>query len=114
MYHNGGSGKLLFGLYADDGQGKPGSRLGVTAQTDVSSIEGWQTIYLSEPVSVAGGAPIWLAWVYENNPGIRYQTGAQGRVQSNQTWSGGMPIVYGPGSTGNYIYSIYAAYNPVN
>ena len=114
MYHNGGSGKMLLGLYADNGQGYPGSRLGVTAETDVSSIEGWQSIELKTPVYVPAGTPIWLAWVYENNPGIRYQTGMPGRAESNETWSGGMPISYGPSSIANYIYSIYATYNRIH
>ncbi len=52
-----------------------------------------------------------LAWVYQSNPGIRYQTGSPGRYQSTQTWSGGMPDPFGSGSQSSYLYSIYATYN---
>ena len=114
MYHEAGNGKMLLGLYADDGQGKPGSRLGVTAKTDVNSIEGWQTVDLISPVFVRAGTPIWLAWVYENNPAIRYQIGSPGRAQSNETWSDGMPSYYGSSSVYSYIYSIYATYMPIH
>ena len=82
----------------------------MTAETDVSGIEGWQTVYLNEPVFVAGGTPIWLAWVYENNPGIRYQSGSPGRAQSSGVWYDRMPAAYGPSAIAGYIYSIYADY----
>jgi hypothetical protein len=110
MYHSGGSGKMLLGLYADDGKGNPGSQLMVTAETDVSSIEGWQNIDLIEPVFVPAGAQIWLAWAFENNPGIRYQAGSPARAESNGVWNDRMPAAFGPSSFENYIYSIYASY----
>ncbi|MGD2093013.1 MAG: hypothetical protein PVH61_43025, partial [Candidatus Aminicenantes bacterium] len=109
MYHSGGSGGIILGVY--DGEGTPQNRLGVTATTTVSGSTGWQTINLTGSAFVAGGSTVWLAWVYENNPGIRYQTGSPGRYQSSQTWSGGMPDPFGSGSQTNYIYSIYATYN---
>jgi hypothetical protein len=59
---------------------------------------------------VTGGSSIWLAWVYQTNPGIAYQTGTPGRAQSTDTWSGGMPDPFGSSSTGSYLYSIYATY----
>jgi hypothetical protein len=111
MYHEAGYGRMLLGLYADDGQGKPGTRLGVTAEAEVSSVAGWQTINLLAPVFVSAGRPIWLAWVYENNPGIRYQSGVPGRAQSDALWSSGMPTWYGSSSVSNYVYSIYAKYD---
>ena len=110
MYHNGGSGKMLLGLYADDRQGNPGDQLAVTDETDVSSIKGFQSIELSAPVFVPAGTPIWLAWVYENNPGVRYQVGSPGRAKSNEVWYDGMPYTYGPNSIDEFIYSIYATY----
>jgi hypothetical protein len=112
MYHEAGSGKMRLGLYADDGQGLPGSQLGVTAETNVSSNGGWQTVDLIAPVFVTAGTPIWLSWVYENNPGIRYQSGAPGRAQTDEAWSDGMPAAYGSSTIANYIYSIYATYDP--
>jgi uncharacterized repeat protein (TIGR02543 family) len=108
MYHTGGSGSMILGVY--DGEGTPQNRLGVTATTAVSGSTDWQTINLTSPAYVAGGTTVWLAWVYETNPGIRYQTGSPGRYQSGDTWSGGMPDPFGSGSQSDYIYSIYATY----
>jgi len=109
MYHTGGSGGLILAVY--DGEGTPQSRLAVTPTTTVSGSTGWQTINLTNSVAVSAGETVWLAWVYQSNPGIRYQTGSPGRYQSSQTWSGGMPDPFGSGSQTSYIYSIYATYN---
>jgi PKD repeat protein len=110
MYHTGGSGSMILGVY--DGEGSPANRLGVTSTAAVSASTGWQTIYLQSSAYVAGGTTVWLAWVYESNPGIRYETGSPGRVDAGVGWSGGMPDPYGGGSQSNYIYSIYASYTP--
>jgi uncharacterized repeat protein (TIGR02543 family) len=110
MYHNGGSGSMIMGVY--DGESLPANRLGVTATTPVSGTTGWQTIDLTSPAFVASGAKVWLAWVYESNPGMYYESGSPGRASSSQTWSGGMPDPFGSSSTANYIYSIYANYTP--
>ena len=109
MYHTGGSGSMILAVY--DGESTPDDRLAVTATTEMSSSTGWQTIDLTSSVFVSSGTTIWLAWVYEDNPGIRYQTGSPGRYQSSQTWSGGMPDPFGSGSQSSYLYSIYATYN---
>jgi uncharacterized repeat protein (TIGR02543 family) len=109
MYHTGGSGSMILGVY--DGEGTPQNRLGVTATTAISGSTDWQTINLTGSAFVSGGSTVWLAWVYETNPGIRYQTGSPGRYQSTATWSGGMPDPFGSGSQANYLYSIYATYN---
>jgi hypothetical protein len=109
MYHSGGSGSMILGVY--DGASTPQNRLGVTASTAVSGSTGWQTINLTGSAFVSSGAAVWLAWVYQSNPGIRYQSGSPGRYQSSQTWSGGMPDPFGSGSQTNYLYSIYATYN---
>ncbi|MCP5103524.1 MAG: PKD domain-containing protein [bacterium] len=110
MYHSGGSGNLILGVY--DGSGTPANRLGVTPSTALNSSAGWQTINLTSTVFVAGSDTVWLAWVYQSNPGIRYQTGSPGRYQSTSTWSGGMPDPFGSGSQSSYLYSIYALYTP--
>jgi uncharacterized repeat protein (TIGR02543 family) len=109
MYHTGGNGSMILGVY--DGEGTPQNRLGVTPTTAVSGSTGWQTIDLTSPAFVSSGSTVWLAWVYESNPGIAYQTGSPGRYQSGDTWSGGMPDPFGSGSQANYLYSIYATYN---
>jgi hypothetical protein len=111
MYHNGGTGSMILGVYG--GESTPQKLLGVTASTAVSSSSGWQTIKLKRPAYVDGGTTVWLAWVYQYNPGIAYQTGSPGRFQSPQSWEGGMPDPFGSGSQANFIYSIYASYVPV-
>jgi len=111
IYHNGGSGSLLLGVYSD-ASGSPDSRLGISLTTAVNSSEGWQTVNLSSPVSVTAGQTVWLAWVFESNPGIRYKTGTPGRANSPGTWSGGMPSSFGSSTMANYIYSIYCTYTP--
>ncbi len=109
MYHTGGSGDLILAVY--DGSSTPQNRLAITPTVTCSGSTGWQTVNLSTPVFVSGGSTVWLAWVYESNPGIRYQTGSPGRYQSDYSWSGGMPDPFGSGSQSNYLYSIYATYN---
>jgi uncharacterized repeat protein (TIGR02543 family) len=109
MYHTGGSGSMILAVY--EGEGTPTNLVGVTAATAVSGSTDWQTINLQTPVVVNGGATVWLAWVYQTNPGIRYETGSPGRYQSTATWSGGMPDPFGSGTQANYIYSIYATYS---
>jgi uncharacterized repeat protein (TIGR02543 family) len=109
MYHTGGSGDMILAVY--EGEGTPQARLAVTPTTAVGGSTGWQTINLTSPVAVTGGQTVWLAWVYQSNPGIRYQTGSPGRYQSSQTWSGGMPDPFGSGSQSSYLYSIYATYD---
>ncbi|NIM17121.1 MAG: hypothetical protein GTO45_34395, partial [Candidatus Aminicenantes bacterium] len=108
IYHVGGSGGLILGVY--DGEGTPQNRLGVTNSTTINGSAGWQTINLQSPAFVAGGSTVWLAWVFQSNPGIRYQTGSPGRYQSSQGWSGGMPDPFGSGTQASYLYSIYATY----
>jgi len=110
MYHTGGGGSMLLGVY--DGEGSPANRLGITPATAVGSSTGWQTVNLVSPAFVPGGSTVWLAWVYESNPGIRFETGSPGRVESSSLWSGGMPGTFGSSSQANYIYSIYADYTP--
>ncbi len=111
IYHNGGSGNMVLGVYSD-ASALPGTRLGVSASTPVSGSEGWQKVDLTSPANVASGQTLWLAWVFENNPGIRYTAGTPGRAASTATWSGGMPASFGTSSTADYIYSIYCCYSP--
>ena len=110
MHHQGGSSDMILGIY--DGASSPGNLLGVTPSTTVNASTGWQTINLTNSVSVSAGDTIWLAWVYESNPGISYQTGSPGRVDAGNGWTSGMPSVYGSASQADYIYSIYANYTP--
>jgi hypothetical protein len=119
MYHTSGTGeRVILAVY--DGEGSPQKRIAITCETPVSNCTGWhwQGINLVSPVFVEGGTTIWLAWVYENiegsNTGIRYQSGTPGRYQSGETWLGGMPDPFGPGTQADNIYSIYATYTPTS
>jgi uncharacterized repeat protein (TIGR02543 family) len=113
IYHEAGSGQMLLGVYADS-SGQPGSRLGVTDTTTVSSTAGWQTVALQSPVSVSAGQRIWLAWVFENNQGLRAIDGTPGRASSPATWSDGLPTTFGAATVADYIYSLYASYSPAS
>jgi len=108
MYHDAGSGSMILGVY--DGEGMPANRLGLTASASLNPVSDWQTIDLISPVVVQGGTTIWLAWVYENNPGIAYKTGTPGRVESPEAWAGGMPDPFGTGTQADFLYSIFAYY----
>jgi hypothetical protein len=67
IYHNGGSGNFLLGVYSNL-IGSPASRLGITASTVVNTTAGWQTVQLSNPVTVTSEQTVWLSWVFQNNP----------------------------------------------
>jgi uncharacterized repeat protein (TIGR02543 family) len=110
MYHLGGTGRMILAVY--DGEGTPRNRLSVTPETNVNSSCGWQTINLASPTPVRGGQTLWLAWVYENNPGIVYQNSSSNAFRSMAGWFGGMPEQFGTGYPSNQIYSIYATYTP--
>jgi len=75
---------------------------------------GWQTVPLKSPITVTSGQTVWLAWLFENNPGIRYASGTPGRAQSAGTWSAGMPATFGAASYADYQYSIYCTYTYTN
>jgi parallel beta-helix repeat protein len=109
IYHNGGTGNMLLGVYADN-SGKPGSLLGVTSSTAVNTSQGWQTVTLSSPVSAKSGQTVWLAWVFQNSVGVRFTTGSPGRAQSGASWSAGMPASFGTSTIGTNKFSIYCTY----
>jgi hypothetical protein len=108
IYHEGGSGQMLLGVYLGDTW--PDACVAVTAPTAVSASTGWQTIPLISPVWISTGKLIWLAWVFEDNPGIRYQTTSSGWVQGGQGWTGSLPGSFGTDWQSNRLYSIYASY----
>jgi Zn-dependent metalloprotease len=108
MYHDAGTGSMILGVY--DGEGMPANRIGVTPTTPLNPTAGWQTIDLINPVVVQGGTTVWLAWVYESNPGIAYKTGTPGRVDAGVGWAGGMPDPFGSGTQADFLYSIFAYY----
>jgi hypothetical protein len=114
MYHMHRTGRMILAVY--DGEDLPHNRLGVTPETHVDNSDGWQTINLASPVYVRGGQTIWLAWVYEYNPGIAYfsESGLYKSVEASPggSWIGGMPEQFGSCFLSDYIYSIYATYTP--
>ncbi|WP_073002126.1 T9SS type A sorting domain-containing protein [Mariniphaga anaerophila] len=110
VYHNGGSGNVLLGVYSDD-NGSPGTLQGITSTTAVNSTEGWQTVRLLNPVSAASGATVWLSWVFEKSPGVRYSVGSPSRAHSLESWSSGMPDSFGYSSFADYKYSVYCTYS---
>jgi hypothetical protein len=99
----------LLGVYSDQ-SGSPGSLLGVTPSTAINSTAGWQTVSLMSPAAVNTGQTVWLTWVFENNPGVRFTSGIPGRAGSSDIWSGGMPADFGLSTIANYKYSIYCNY----
>jgi PKD repeat protein len=108
MYHDAGTGSMILGVY--DGTGMPANRLGLTVSTPLNPVADWQSIDLTSPVVITGGTTVWLAWVYETNPGIAYKTGTPGRVESPDAWAGGMPDPFGTGIQADFLYSIFAYY----
>jgi hypothetical protein len=111
MYHGGYGGQvkdMILGVYT--GATLPDTRIAVTAQTPITKAAQWQTIDLINPVFVAGGNKIWLAWVFENNVDIHFQAGSPGHADSGQTWASGMPDPFGSSSMSSFDYSIYATY----
>jgi hypothetical protein len=110
VYHNAGSGNVLLGVYSDLA-GRPSSLLGVTPSTAVRSTAGWQTISLTTPVNVTSGQKVWLAWVFENIPYVRYQaTATPESVATNFTWSSGMPSTFGSNFNANFKFSVYCTF----
>jgi hypothetical protein len=63
---------------------------------------------------VSAGQKLWLAWVFERNPGMAALDGTPGRAESPQAWSGDMPTTFGTSTIQNYIYSVYASYSPAS
>ncbi|MEZ5104292.1 MAG: LamG-like jellyroll fold domain-containing protein [Draconibacterium sp.] len=109
IYHGGGFGNMILGMYADQ-SGSPSTKLGVSRSTPVNANEGWQTVELSTPICVTAGQTVWLAWIFQNNPGVRYSIGAPGRASSQNTWQTEMPENFGISNTKDYKYSVYCTY----
>jgi len=110
VYHNAGSGNVILGVYSDVA-GFPSAILGVTPSTTVRTTAGWQTVTLSTPVNVTSGQKVWLAWVFQNAPNIRYvSTSMPASVSTGKTWSSGMPSAFGASNNSNFKFSVYCTY----
>jgi hypothetical protein len=110
VYHNAGSGNVLLSVYSDVA-GFPSALLGVTPSTAVGTTEGWQTVSLTTPVNVTSGQKVWLAWVFQNAPYIRFvSTTTPASVSSPSTWSSGVPSTFGTSYNANFKFSVYCTY----
>jgi RHS repeat-associated protein len=65
---------------------------------------------LTNPIPAEEGQTIWLARVFENNPGVHRTSGSPGNAVSSQYWAGQMPEEFGTSTPSSYIYSICANY----
>ena len=95
----------------------PSSLLRVTPSTPINSAEGWQTITLTSPLTVASGQMVWLSWVFEtdHNPGVRYVASGCPEItcsaaQSSASWTGSMPATFGASTPKWNYYSLYCTY----
>jgi len=90
-------------------------RLAVTDETAVNSTAGWQTIELTESLPVEEGQTIWLAWVFESNPGVRTYDDSpnSGRAASGVGWAIGCPEEFGSSTLSTWKYAICANYTAV-
>jgi hypothetical protein len=109
VYHNAGSGNVILGVYSDVA-GKPSALLGVTPSTVVRTTAGWQTVTLTTPVPVITGQKVWLAWVFQNIPYIRFASTSTPASVVGGTWSSGMESTYGTSYNANYKFSVYCTY----
>jgi RHS repeat-associated protein len=64
---------------------------------------------------VSEGDTVWLAWVFQTNPGVRFRNAEPAsRYRSGEGWSYGMPSTFGTSTTYSAMFSIYAVYEPKN
>jgi len=113
LCHAGGTGGVIMGIYADDG-GVPGELLGTTGIVAVNAVSGWQTEQLVSPINVTQGQSVWIAWIFQNNVGMRYVGGSPDRAQAPAVWSEGLPNPFGTASMAAYRYSAYCTYSAVS
>ena len=114
IYHAGGNGNLLMGVYSDVSNDSI-TRLGVTAATPVNAEEGWQTVNLLTPVSVTTGQTIYLAYVFQTNPGygVLFNVGLDAQAGYNPRGTGfaeGLISTVVSPLNWNFLTSVYANY----
>lgn len=113
LCHAGGTGGVIMGIYADD-NGVPGGLLGTTGIVAVNASSGWQTELLTNPIEVSQGQSVWIAWIFQNNVGMRYVGGSPDRAQAPAVWSEGLPNPFGTASMAAYRYSAYCTYSAIS
>ena len=115
VYHLEGTDDMQLAVYADTNNGDlPGALLGVTPVTAVADSDGWQTIELTTPLEVSEGTIIWLAWLFETNPGVTYETvsGSRRARATSSVWGSGMTNPFPAAGGFGHGYSIYCTYTP--
>jgi hypothetical protein len=103
------------GVYSDVA-GVPSALLGVTPSTAVRTTAGWQTIFLTTPVSVASGQKVWLVWTFQNAPNTKFTSTSPvgASVTSSYRWADGLPLTVNSGAffPTNLEWSVYLNYIP--
>ena len=119
IYHNGGTGDLQMALYSDSigVVQHPRNRLAITAQEPVNGSKGWQTLDLVIPYIATDNERIWIAYVFETNPGYRllYEQTTNPDVGFNDSygygWSTGLGVTAPAAMGWHFITSAYASYS---
>ena len=118
IYHNGGTGLMQMGIYTDSAGvvQHPRNRLALTAQVSVNATKGWQTIPLTAPLTVTNGQRLWIAYVFQTNPGYRVlnQQTTNPDVGFNDVygygWNTGLGLLAPNAMAWHFITSAYASY----
>jgi len=118
IYHNGGSGLMQMAIYDNrSDEYHPNSRVAITSEEPVNASKGWQSINLTTNYTVSPNDTIWIAYVFQNNPG--YRTLNNQTLNPNQGYNDlyGYAWWYGlretaPDAGGwHFISSVYASYS---
>jgi hypothetical protein len=118
IYHNGGSGLMQMGIYTDSvgSVEHPRTRLALTSQVTINAFKGWQTIPLTSPLTVTSGQRIWIAYVFQTNPGYRVLNEQTNNpdVGFNDVygygWNTGLQNIAPNAMMWHFITSAYASY----
>jgi hypothetical protein len=123
MYHKtGANGKnMILAIYDNGSDNSPNNRLAQTQSTQIAATTDWQTIPLTTPIYVKAKQRLWVAWIYQTNPGIRSfktsgtnsELGYAGTTVSWSTTVDNMPTKFGLSSmTKTETFCIFASYSP--
>ncbi len=118
IYHNGGSGGFAVAIYYGRDEEHPFGLGWDKGPVPVAADEGWQTVDIFGTLPIPAGDKIWVAWIFEDNPGVRYQwtpdhsLGRANAVGSSWADSLHMPGSFGINTRVNTIWSVYVTYVP--
>lgn len=108
IFHLAGSENFLLGVYSNGVDNLPDQLLASIPLTQVSGVTEWQTVNLVSELPLNAGDKVWLAFVFENNPGLFYSAGTPGRAASTFGWVSPLPSDFGDSSVTSFIFNIYA------